>query len=238
MSTLLIDAGNSRIKWALLIRGQWAHLGTGVLADAATDWSRLEAPARVVVSNVAGPLVQQTIIQRCADWGLTPEFIVATLHQCGVSNRYQQVEKLGSDRWAALIAAWHIERRACLVVNCGTATTVDALSDEGEFLGGLILPGITLMQQSLLAKAAQLREASGAVCDFPRNTADAMASGAVAATVGAILRQYALLGQPQGPCLLSGGAAGHIADLLADLPLVQIDNLVLHGLQRIAEETQ
>jgi type III pantothenate kinase len=238
MSTLLIDAGNSRIKWAQLAQGRWTRQGADEPAEALAAWSGLEAPARVVVSNVAGPLVQQTLVRACAGWRLAPEFIAARARQCGVSNHYQQVEALGSDRWAALIAAWHIERRACLVVNCGTATTVDALSEAGEFLGGLILPGITLMQQSLLARAAQLREAPGVVCDFPCNTADAIVSGAVAATVGAVLRQYALLDSPQAPCLLSGGAAGQLLDSLAELPLAQVDNLVLHGLQRIAEETR
>lgn len=238
MSTLLIDAGNSRTKWALLEHGRWVQQGVSDHSGLSAALGKLSAPTRVLASNVAGAVLAQSLTELCARWQIVPEFIRAAAQQCGVFNGYGQPEKLGSDRWAALIAAWHIERRACLVVNCGTATTVDALSADGEFLGGLILPSITLMQQSLLAGTAQLREVDGEVSDFPRNTADAIFSGTVAATVGAIQRQYALLAQPAAPCLLSGGAADLIAMQLEELPLVQLDNLVLHGLQLIAEETE
>jgi type III pantothenate kinase len=143
---------------------------------------------------------------------------------------------LGSDRWAALIAAWQHVQGACLVVNCGTATTVDALSPQGEFMGGLILPGVSLMRQSLLGGAAQLDEANGRVCDFPLNTADAIHNGVLRATTGAIEHQFALLAQQDANarCLLTGGAAQQVKIYLP-MPLVYIDNLVLLGLQVIGE---
>ncbi len=238
MNTLLIDAGNSRTKWALLERGRWVQQGVSDHPGLRAALDKLPAPTRVVASNVAGAAVAESLTEVCARWQIVPEFIRAEAQQCGVSNGYESPEKLGSDRWAALIAAWHIERRACLVVNCGTATTVDALSADGEFLGGLILPGITLMQRSLLTGTAQLRDIDGAVSDFPRTTADAIVSGAIIATVGAILHQYALLAMPDAPCLLSGGAADSIALHLEELPLAQLENLVLHGLQLIAEESE
>lgn len=238
MSTLLIDAGNSRAKWAELKHGRWTSQGVSDHDGLATALAGLSAPHRIVISNVAGPAVAHVLRQISAGWGVTPEFIRTPTRQCGVSNGYEEPERLGSDRWAALVAAWHIEQRACLVVNCGTATTVDALSDGGEFLGGLILPGIALMQHSLLTGTAQLRDGNGAMSDFPRSTADAIFSGAIAATVGAILHQYALLARPDAPCLLSGGAADMIEPCLAELPLAHLDNLVLHGLQLIAEESE
>jgi type III pantothenate kinase len=238
MSTLLIDAGNSRTKWAELDHGRWTGTGVSDHAGLAAALAGLSTPNRVVISNVAGHDVAQVLQQACADWGVTPELIRSPARQCGVSNGYAEPERLGSDRWAALVAAWHIERRACLVVNCGTATTVDALSEQGEFLGGLILPGIALMQHSLLTGTAQLRAGNGAVSDFPRTTADAIISGAIAATVGAILHQYTLLARPDAPCLLSGGAADLIDPYLEELPLAHLDHLVLHGLQLIAEESE
>ena len=76
-------------------------------------------------------------------------FIGAREKQCGVRNGYAKPAQLGSDRWAALIAAWHLVQRKCLVVDSGTATTIDTLSGQGEFVGGLILPGVELMQRSL-----------------------------------------------------------------------------------------
>jgi type III pantothenate kinase len=156
--------------------------------------------------------------------------------QCGVRNGYQQPEQLGSDRWAALIAAWQYVQGACLVVNCGTATTVDALSAKGEFLGGLILPGVSLMQRSLATNTAQLIEESGSLQDFPRNTADAIHSGMLRATVGAIRHQFDLLRAREGTvrCLIDGGSAGVVRAHLG-LPSEQLDNLVLRGLQIIGE---
>ncbi|MBI1174864.1 MAG: type III pantothenate kinase [Sideroxydans sp.] len=232
---LLIDAGNSRIKWALAEGAAWLRQGALDSADATSlrqQFAALPVPDRILVSNVAGAAVAGQIRAACAEWGQPVEFIAAQAQQCGVRNAYDRPAQLGCDRWAALIAAWRQRHAACLVVHCGTATTVDALSASGEFLGGLILPGIMLMQQSLLVATAGLAATDGVWREFPRNTADAMASGAIAATCGAIRQQYGLLGTPDASCLLSGGAADLIQPHL-ELPLVRVDNLVLRGLQII-----
>ncbi|HAF44642.1 MAG TPA: type III pantothenate kinase, partial [Gallionellaceae bacterium] len=174
---LLLDVGNSRCKWALVQDGAWTHQGVA----GNTEWIALQhafaalpVPDRVVVSNVAGEAMAQRLRAVCAEWKCPLEFVTASAQCCGVHNGYEQTERLGSDRWAALIAAWQRVRGACLVVNCGTATTVDALSAQGEFLGGLILPGVSLMQHSLATNTAQLIAEQGTLQDFPRNTADAI----------------------------------------------------------------
>ena len=177
----------------------------------------------------------QTLLGLLAIWHIVPEFIAATATHGGVTNGYDNPAQLGCDRWAALIAAWHQFGGACLVVNCGTATTIDALSPRGEFVGGLILPGIDLMRQSLAQGAAQLPWSDGAVCDFPRNTADAITSGAVKATAAAIDRQARLLGD-NVPCLLSGGAAELLRPHLT-CHAILVENLVLLGLQILGEST-
>ena len=235
---LLLDVGNSRCKWAHVENGMWMHQGVADNTEGMAlqhDFAALPAPARIIISNVAGAEMEQRLRTLCAGYPATPEFIAARNEQCGVSNAYDNPANLGSDRWAALIAAWRRMRRACLVVNCGTATTVDALSDTGAFLGGLILPGVTLMQQSLLHSAAQLADANGRLQDFPRNTADAIYSGVMHATLGAIQHQYALLeGAETAGCVLSGGAAAQIQPHLG-MPVLRVDNLVLEGLQIIGE---
>ncbi|MDD5180463.1 MAG: type III pantothenate kinase [Gallionellaceae bacterium] len=238
MKALLIDIGNSRIKWVLAEGGLWLKQG---VADR-TEWIALQhafaglpSPHKVLVSNVAGGEAAQHAYAACAAWGCPVEIISAKVGQCGVRNNYERPASLGSDRWAALIAAWHQEHAACLVVNCGTATTVDALSANGEFLGGLILPGMDMMRHSLAAGTAQLETEKGNWREFPRNTADAIFSGAVQATVGAIRQQHGLLGVPGARCLLGGGAADYVQPQL-ELPLVRVDNMVLHGLQIIAQE--
>ncbi|HEU0187432.1 MAG TPA: type III pantothenate kinase [Gallionellaceae bacterium] len=238
---LLIDAGNSRCKWALLESGRWLQQG----AASHDEWEALRAtlqalprPARMLVANVAGEAVAQRLRELAAAWACPVRFAATRAAQCGVRNLYAQPAQLGVDRWLALLAAWQRERRACLVVNCGTATTVDALSDDGEFLGGLILPGLALMRQSLAQGTAQLGLQAGELQDFPRNTADAIHSGAMRATIGAIQQQHARL-LARGPvrCLLSGGAAGEIEAHLG-LPCERVDNLVLHGLHLTEQETE
>lgn len=236
---LLVDVGNSRCKWALLRSGAWLHQGAadnGEWTAVRRAFADLPRPSRILVSNVAGEAMAERLRAACAAWQCPVEFIAACAEQCGVRNGYLQPEKLGSDRWAALIAAWNLRHGACLVVNCGTATTVDALSAQGEFLGGLILPGPRLMQRSLAANTAQLAEEAGAVRDFPRNTADAIRSGALRATVGAIQHQFDILRLRHETvhCLLAGGAAAEVQPHL-DLPVERVENLVLKGLQIIGE---
>jgi type III pantothenate kinase len=237
---LLLDAGNSRCKWALVENATWVREGA---ADN-KDWpalrdalSQLAPPRLLHVSNVAGEDMARHLRELGEMWSCPVQFAVAQKQQCGVRNSYEQPAQLGSDRWLALVAAWHRVRRACLVVNCGTATTVDALSASGEFLGGLILPGMELMRHSLVSNTAGLGMGAGKLCEFPRNTADAIYSGVMRATIGAIRQQYALLSaQQEVSCIISGGAAPAICPHL-DMPYEQVDKLVLHGLYITAQET-
>jgi type III pantothenate kinase len=234
MNCLLIDAGNTRIKFARVEEGVVSAVHAAS-TDASLDFTAFTdcGIREVWISNVAGDKVAQKMIAACAPLKVTPRFIVAEVEQCGVRNGYARPEQLGCDRWASLIAAWHRAGRACLVVVCGTATTIDALSDRGEFIGGLILPGIALMQRSLTGATANLRVIEGKYADFPDNTADALLSGAIQATCGAIQRQYTLLNTTGAPVLLSGGAAGLLLPHL-NLPVQGVDDMVLQGLKLIS----
>lgn len=236
---LILDIGNSRCKWARVEAGRWTAYG--VVDNAKIDtlkpvFARQSSPARILVSNVAGEAMAARLRVLLSMWPTEVTFIVARASQCGVRNSYTHPQQLGSDRWAALIGAWQRVGGACLVVNCGTATTLDALSPDGVFLGGLILPGVELMQHSLLARTALSPTEGGILRDFPLNTADALFSGAVRATQGAIAQQYNVLQRRYGTvrCLISGGAATVVLPQLA-VAYEQVENLVLHGLQVIGE---
>jgi type III pantothenate kinase len=240
---LLIDAGNTRIKWALTDAGLWLHSGILPVEQAgclpqffADNFDKLKINSQNIqiwASNVADEEVAHNIRNICT--GQQHRFIIAREKQCGVRNGYSSPTVLGSDRWAALIAAWHMVHGECLVVNCGTATTIDTLSGHGEFLGGLILPGVELMQRSLHDATARLQPVQGKYAPFPLNTADALFSGAIQASCGAVARQYALLGKADAPVLLSGGAAAQLQEHI-NLPIKMMDNLVLQGLLLIAQE--
>ncbi len=254
MIRLLIDCGNTRIKWALVQGMDWFASGVLPVAQAgelsqhlaghcdpssgsgqALPGTGLHDIEQVWVSNVAGDKVARHIREIGVDRGGKPHFVVARQEQCGVRNGYAQAGQLGSDRWAALIAAWHLVRGECLAVSCGTATTIDALSGQGEFTGGLILPGVELMQSSLGAATARLKTGPGEYMPFPDNTAAAMFSGAIQASCGAIQRQHALLVHNSAPVVLSGGA-GRVLQEHLGMPLRIVDDLVLQGLLLIAQE--
>lgn len=235
---LLIDSGNSRIKWMLVENGTCVQHGAVTHAawgDLRQAFSLLPQPHKIILSNVAGGKAEQNLREACAIWPSPLIFLAASDERCGVRNCYEQPAQLGSDRWAALIAAWHSMRSACLVVNCGTATTIDMLSNQGEFTGGLILPGVDMMLRSLREGTAGLKLTPGEYRKFPLNTADAIYSGAIQATAGAIRRQFDVLGSADARCLLSGGAADRVSAYL-DIPYERADNLVLRGLQIIGQE--
>ncbi|BCB28488.1 type III pantothenate kinase [Sulfurimicrobium lacus] len=238
MSILAIDAGNSRIKWGLYVSGRWLAQGWTATAQPHLDsqLGKLPAPKKIIASNVAGSAAAQAIETVCAIWKMTPHIVQAQPEQCGVRNGYATPHQLGSDRWAALIAARHLyPERDVLVVQIGTAVTIDALGADGRFRGGLILPGLALMLDSLARNTASLTpQQHGKFATFPDNTADAMFSGAANAIVGAIEHSFRQL-ETQPVCLLSGGDMDILLPLLS-IPVQPADNLVLEGLLRIAQE--
>jgi type III pantothenate kinase len=236
---LAVDVGNTRIKWGLHDGNSWQAQGWTATADRAglrDAWKDLAAPERIVISNVAGSQVAMPIEDACKVWPAGVQWIAAVESQCGVRNGYETPTQLGSDRWAALIAARAIAPEGCVVVNAGTAMTVDALTAEGVFLGGLIVPGLATMQRALADNTAALGEGGGHYTDLPRNTADAVYSGALSAMVGAVWHMNALLAgeiKRAPTCLLSGGDAQLLLPLLSGKTRM-VDNLVLDGLIRIA----
>ena len=240
---LAIDAGNTRIKWGVHDGSGWRATGSIGTAQSAglVDALRAHFPvAAAIASNVAGPEAQAGIDEACRGSGAALVVIRAEREQLGVSNAYRDPRQLGADRWAALIAAHHGEPPGHkLVVNAGTALTVDALTADGKFLGGLIVPGPALMRRSLDRGTAGLRLTEGALEDLPASTPDAITSGAIQACIGAIerlARAMAARGTPPGRIILSGGAAAEIAASLS-LPMTLRENLVLDGLVLIARKS-
>lgn len=236
---LVIDAGNTRIKWGVRDADRWAARGALARAEAAglSDVPELQAGVdAVVASNVAGPEVQAALESLARRLQRPLHTIVAEARRLGVTNGYEDPGQLGTDRWAALIAAHHGAEGHKLVVNAGTALTIDALAADGRFLGGSILPGPAMMRRALDRGTAGLRLTEGRYADFPRCTPDAITSGAIHAACGAVMRiAHAMAAQGCRPrtIVLSGGAAGEIAPHLPFAPAIH-ENLVLDGLVLIA----
>lgn len=239
---LAIDSGNTAIKWGLYDGTQWLARGTALQVERMMlrqTWETLPPPESILISNVAGSQVAGDLNALLALWHIQPRWIAAKASQCGIINRYAKPEQLGCDRWVALISAWHKVQQACLVVDVGTAMTVDTLSSAGEFLGGVIVPGPDSMKGALTGRAGVL--ATSASCsfqDFPVSTDSALYSGMIQALSGAVERMYYLLAnhlEKQVPVeiIMTGGGAV-LLDQHIHVPHRIIDNLVLEGLAIIA----
>ena len=232
-----IDAGNSRIKWGLHDGAGWAARGVLATADvawlneAAEEWPR---EARVVVCNVAGAEVGNRIAALLSPRHGELLHFRAVAGCCGVQNGYANPAQLGADRWAALVGARGLCRDDCLVVCAGTATTIDRLDADGQFRGGVILPGFDLMRAALAGNTAQLPLADGELREAPTNTMDAIVSGCLNAQLGAIERLFApLAALPGACCLVTGGAAPRLLPHL-NVPARHEESLILAGLVRYA----
>jgi type III pantothenate kinase len=233
---LLVDAGNTRVKWALVpVRaplGQWsAH---GAVAHAGMDslgaaWQG-HAIERAIVANVAGPDLGARLAALLPP--VPVDWFASGAARAGLVNGYRDPARLGCDRFAAAVGARALAPgKAVIVATCGTATTIDAISADGRFAGGMILPGLALMASSLARNTAQLPQvAPGARLPplFADNTDDAIVSGCLSAQAGAIER--AAVAHRTAECIISGGAAPWIASAL-NIPHRLVDNMVLVGLQ-------
>ncbi|MBD8881595.1 type III pantothenate kinase [Rhodanobacter sp. 7MK24] len=236
---LLLDLGNTRLKWAL-------HRGTDVLAgDAvawnesvaealAASWAGLAPPSAIFGASVVDAAREQLVAASAtAAFGREPWWLRTPAEACGVRNAYAEPQRLGVDRFLAMVAARAEGSAPCILAGVGTALTLDALAADGRHLGGLIAPGPRLMQQSLLGATAQVRPAhAGTIVEVADNTADAVASGcwlAAAALVGRFAAHMspALGGAPS--LRLGGGDAEALLPLLATPAQLVHDN-VLRGL--------
>lgn len=246
MQTLLIDIGNSRIKWGLLendmIKSEapFSYKNSAICDVFDRAWGGLPRPDQVVVSNVAGQKMAYEIAGWSQKkWGLDSQLIYPEAQAFGVVNGYRNVSQIGVDRWVCLVAAHRIYHRPVCVVDCGTALTIDVLDDKGNHLGGMIAPGIKLMKCSLLENTSDIDEASESQGGFlGRSTGGSVQSGVIQATTGMI--EYTLLklekefGRLFFP-VLTGGDAELIGKRLGCE--VKFDpDLLLRGLAIMAKE--
>ena len=239
---LAIDAGNSRVKWGWRDAERWTSVATVSLIEFAASSDHVnpfsvthEDPERIVISNVAGEGAHHLLVNWTSIFEAEPLWLRAEAERCGVRNRYERPEQLGPDRWAALIAARALHSGPCLVVNAGTATTVDMLTGDGIFAGGSILPGVELMRFALHEHTGRLPIQEGSHRDAPRNTVDAIETGCRHAQAGAVERMYRVFRDLElNPlCIVSGGAGRSLVDQLI-MPRRYVENLVLDGLAHIA----
>jgi type III pantothenate kinase len=251
MDWLLLDVGNSRLKWALAAAQGGQPVAADALAIAPGMGAQLvqawRAQPRYAVSAAFGCSVaaadavlaiEDAVMQA---WSVPVHWFAAqaafAAGGLALANGYRRPEQLGADRWHALLAAraahpgWPL-----VVVSAGTATTVDCVTADGHFVGGVIAPGVQLMFDSLARATAQLPQAAGEVVAFPDNTDDAIASGVLGSQIGLIERIVHSFARTHGAVqlVLAGGAAAQLQphlhfDSAAVTATSTERNLVLRG---------
>ena len=253
MKALLLDVGNSRLKWGVLEDGGirvTGHISQTKLGEQGLSALTTRLPRRVDAvhaSNVAGTSFATRLS------GVIGAHCQADLHFArserrgwGVTNGYRQPRRLGVDRWVAMVAAWAEIQSACLIVDAGTAVTLDAIDNDGVHLGGQIIPGVETMLASLSTATSDIpvvRAASTTATDdvkmFGHNTAAAVREGAHNAVTGAIERAIRTLqSNSYDPIIiLTGGGASRILGALKE-PSLHRPNLVLQGLAHMLENAK
>ncbi len=256
LCNLYIDIGNSRVKWALAFAdaqpGSWISHGAATHSAWPTVLVTWQLPpmhriAHIWCAHVANTEITNALEQQVRTFPGTPRlhWVRTPTTEHNLRNTYRPSSQLGIDRWlAALAARRYAPYVDILIINMGTATTIDSVSANGDFLGGWILPGLTTMLTSLGKTTAQLPHVSppgSFTYPWPHvanNTLDAMQQGCLAAQIGAIAycqQQVSRLLGKAPRCFMTGGAAKEIAaGSWLTFPVEYIDNLVLLGLHRHA----
>jgi type III pantothenate kinase len=247
---MLLDVGNSTVKWAtendgvLKAGGRFYYRDAGFSRSAERVWQDLAAPEFLAVASVAGNDVEGEISAWTgAVWGMAPCYIRASKHAAGVTNGYVEAGALGADRWAAIVAARHATEKPVCVIDCGTAITVDVVDADGKHQGGLIAPGLDMMRRSLVQETAAIGpRAAEAGGDTPpplcRNTTDGVNSGVMrmaGALIDRLIEDACGSYGPNLDAVITGGDAARVLRVLRRLPRHDRD-LVLKGIAILARE--
>ena len=234
------DIGNTRCKWRLLQNGKVERSGSFSHEGGFGELNQLCDVNRVRVASVASATIVDNFTAQLALLHLTPEFAVSTVTAAGVSNAYHDPGKLGVDRWLAVVAAYNLLNGAALIVDAGSALTLDLVDSGGCHQGGYIAPGFELMKSSLLAGTGKVRFVAGVPAngvEFGTTTLDAVNAGVLASGLGAITVATTVAKnqlKQDIPVLLTGGDAHIIAMHLAEQghrELMVLPDLVLDGLR-------
>ena len=254
MTFIALDVGNTRLKWALYdshrpqanLLSQGAVFLENIDRLAEQDWKDIPAPADMLGCIVASDALRRRVGEQLELWDLSPRWAVPRSEEAGLVNGYDHPTRLGADRWVAMIGALARMKqqtqgqspRPMVVVMVGTAVTVEAIDEQGHFLGGFILPGHGIMLRALESGTAGLRVPTGEVCEFPTNTSDALTSGGTFAIAGAIERmvQHVRARCHIEPlCYMTGGAGWKMAPSMS-VKFELVDSLIFDGLRQIADQ--
>lgn len=238
---LLLDGGNSQLKWAWVENGTFSEVGRAPYRDLAQlgeEWLRFaDEGVKIVGCAVCGSVKKAMVEEQLTR---PVEWLSSMPQALGIRNHYRRPEEHGSDRWFNALGSRRFTQNACVVVSCGTAVTTDALTEDNHYLGGTIMPGFHLMKEAMALKTANLNRPIGKVYPFPTTTPNAIASGMMDAVCGALMMMHGRLKDKTGEgkpvdIIITGGGAARVVQALPesfvhDNQVKIVDNLVIHGL--------
>ena len=238
---LLLDGGNSQLKWAWVENGTFSEVGHAPYRDLTQlgeEWLQFaDEDVKIVGCAVCGSVKKAMVEEQLTR---PVEWLSSMPQALGIRNHYRRPEEHGSDRWFNALGSRRFTQNACVVVSCGTAVTTDALTEDNHYLGGTIMPGFHLMKEAMALKTANLNRPIGKVYPFPTTTPNAIASGMMDAVCGALMMMHGRLKDKTGEgkpvdIIITGGGAARVVQALPesfvhDNQVKIVDNLVIHGL--------
>lgn len=238
---LLLDGGNSQLKWAWVENGTFSEVGRAPYRDLTQlgeEWLQFaDDDVKIVGCAVCGSVKKAMVEEQLTH---PVEWLSSMPQALGIRNHYRRPEEHGSDRWFNALGSRRFTQNACVVVSCGTAVTTDALTEDNHYLGGTIMPGFHLMKEAMALKTANLNRPIGKVYPFPTTTPNAIASGMMDAVCGALMMMHGRLKDKTGggkpvDIIITGGGAARVVQALPeafvhDNQVKIVDNLVIHGL--------
>ncbi|MGN6864580.1 bifunctional biotin--[acetyl-CoA-carboxylase] ligase/type III pantothenate kinase [Neisseria sp. P0020.S003] len=238
---LLLDGGNSQLKWAWVENGTFSEVGHAPYRDLTQlgeEWLQFaDEDVKIVGCAVCGSVKKAMVEEQLTR---PVEWLSSMPQALGIRNHYRRPEEHGSDRWFNALGSRRFTQNACVVVSCGTAITTDALTEDNHYLGGTIMPGFHLMKEAMALKTANLNRPIGKVYPFPTTTPNAIASGMMDAVCGALMMMHGRLKDKTGEgkpvdIIITGGGAARVVQALPesfvhDNQVKIVDNLVIHGL--------
>lgn len=240
---LQLDVGNSAAKWRLVDDGRIVDRGRFLLADSDTQAAMLACAARVDaiwVASVADPAADEDLSRLLqGQWGVQPWFARSAGAFGKLRNSYAQPERMGVDRWLAMIGARERAAGRLCVVDAGSALTVDLVAADGLHEGGYIIPGPALMERALLLDTDRVRfdDPVGYGLTPGHSTAEAVRHGIALAQAGAVALALQRAGEDNPPSLLFCGGGGETLMQLLGRGGLWVPDLVFEGLERLAESS-